>query len=65
VCRVDRTIAAHRSRGEPVDVMRGAFEIWESDEPSTRGIDALDRMRLIRDDIAAHRQELLADLRRR
>ena len=46
-------------------MIRGAFEIWESDEPTARGIDALDRMRLIRDDIAAHRQELLADLRRR
>ncbi len=43
---------------EPVPGTR--FETWETDEPSTRGIDGIERMRLIRDDIAA-RVRLLAD----
>lgn len=37
-----------------------SFETWEIDEPSTRGIEGIDRMRLIRDDIAA-RVRLLAE----
>lgn len=32
---------------------------WEIDEPSTRGIDGIERMRLVRDDIAGHVQQLL------
>ena len=38
-----------------------AFETWVTDEPSARGIEGLDRMRLVRDDIAAR----VADLHRR
>lgn len=34
---------------EPVHNTR--IEYWDTDEPSTRGIEGLDRMRLIRDDI--------------
>lgn len=33
-------------------------ENWDTDEPSERGIDGLDRMRLVRDDIAARVQRL-------
>ncbi|GGG11892.1 hypothetical protein GCM10007304_27330 [Rhodococcoides trifolii] len=29
------------------------LEVWDTDEPSARGIDGLDRMRLIADDISA------------
>lgn len=36
------------------------FERWDTDEPSDRGIDGIERMRLIRGDIAA-RVEALAD----
>lgn len=36
-----------------------AFERWDTDEPSERGIDGIERMRLIRDDIA-DRARLLA-----
>ena len=43
---------------EPVPGTR--FENWDTDEPSERGIDGIDRMRLIREDIAA-RVEQLAD----
>lgn len=37
------------------------FETWVTDEPSARGIDGMERMRLVRDDIAAR----VADLRDR
>ena len=35
---------------------------WDTDEPSERGIDGIDRMRLIRDDIDARVQALLTEL---
>ena len=37
------------------------FENWDTDEPSERGIDGIERMRLVRDDIVAR----VSDLRRR
>ncbi|MBA4022889.1 MAG: low molecular weight phosphatase family protein [Gordonia sp.] len=37
-------------------------EVWETDEPSQRGIDGIDRMRLIRDDIAARINDLTTRL---
>ena len=36
------------------------LQMWDTDEPSERGIDGIERMRLIRDDINA-RVEALAD----
>ncbi|MGW0038214.1 arsenate-mycothiol transferase ArsC [Gordonia sp. NPDC003376] len=39
------------ARIDPPDGVR--VEVWDTDEPSARGIDGLERMRLIRDDIAA------------
>ena len=36
---------------EPVDGTPA--EVWDTDEPSLRGIDGIERMRLVRDDIAA------------
>lgn len=38
------------------------FEVWETDEPSDRGIEGMDRMRLVRDDIHARVQGLYAEL---
>jgi arsenate-mycothiol transferase len=35
---------------------------WDTDEPSTRGIDGIERMRLVRDDINARVHALLAEL---
>ncbi|MBF6253934.1 low molecular weight phosphatase family protein [Nocardia farcinica] len=35
---------------------------WDTDEPSERGIDGIERMRLVRDDIAARVDHLLTDL---
>ena len=39
-------------------------EVWRTDEPSERGIDGIDRMRLIRDDIAARIRDLADRLAR-
>lgn len=39
------------------------FETWDTDEPSERGIDGLERMRLVRDDIAARVTDLADRLR--
>lgn len=47
---------------EPVDGMRGSIETWDIDEPSARGIEGIERMRLVRDDIAARVQRLLAQI---
>ncbi len=33
--------------------------VWDTDEPSTRGIEGAERMRLVRDDIARHVRDLL------
>jgi arsenate-mycothiol transferase len=38
------------------------FEVWETDEPSERGIEGMERMRLVRDDIGARVQKLYAEL---
>lgn len=46
---------------EPVQGTR--FETWDTDEPSERGIDGIDRMRLIRDDITARVRVLAEQLR--
>jgi arsenate-mycothiol transferase len=35
---------------------------WDTDEPLTRGIDGIERMRLVRDDINARVHALLAEL---
>lgn len=45
---------------EPVPGPR--FETWETDEPSARGIEGMERMRLVRDDIARRIAVLLTDL---
>lgn len=39
-----------------------ALENWDTDEPSERGIDGIERMRLVRDDIAARVDALAARL---
>lgn len=38
------------------------FEVWETDEPSERGIEGMERMRLVRDDISARVQTLYGEL---
>jgi arsenate-mycothiol transferase len=51
-------------RGAKVDPVAGIrFENWDTDEPSERGIDGIERMRLVRDDIAARVADLATRLR--
>lgn len=38
------------------------FEAWETDEPSTRGIEGMDRMRLVREDINTRVRKLYTEL---
>lgn len=45
----------------PADA-RGTLERWVTDEPSERGIEGLERMRLVRDDIDARVQQLIVEL---
>ncbi|WP_460965532.1 arsenate-mycothiol transferase ArsC [Pedococcus soli] len=52
-------ILGAEAKVEPVD--GPIFETWDTDEPSQRAIEGMERMRLIRDDIAAR----VTDLRRR
>ncbi|MBG6215946.1 arsenate-mycothiol transferase [Arthrobacter sp. CAN_A6] len=40
------------------------YERWETDEPSTRGIEGLERMRLVRDDIDERVRVLLGQFRK-
>lgn len=49
-----------KARVEPVEGTR--FENWDTDEPSERGIEGIERMRLIRDDIAARVQRLAHEM---
>ena len=47
-----------------VDPVEGPTYLnWDTDEPSTRGIEGIERMRLVRDDIATRVDELAARLR--
>ncbi|MDZ7882042.1 MAG: low molecular weight phosphatase family protein [Mycobacterium sp.] len=39
------------------------FQTWDTDEPSERGIDGIERMRLVRDDIAIRVTDLLDRLK--
>lgn len=45
----------------PADAV-GHLERWRTDEPSRRGIEGLERMRLIRDDIDFRVQKLVAEV---
>ena len=45
---------------EPREGMR--LEFWDTDEPSERGIEGMERMGLVRDDIKARVQKLYAEL---
>jgi len=50
-------------RDAKVDPVPGPrFQNWDTDEPTDRGIDGIERMRLVRDDIAARVDQLAAIL---
>jgi arsenate-mycothiol transferase len=57
----DRVIVLGRdAQVQAVDGTR--VENWDTDEPSERGIDGIERMRLVRDDIAARVRQLATDI---
>jgi arsenate-mycothiol transferase len=49
-------VLGSEARVEPV--AGTPVEVWEVDEPSRRGVEGAERMRLVRDDIAARVEEL-------
>lgn len=60
---VDRVIILGKdAQLELPDEARGNLQRWVTDEPSARGVEGMERMRLIRDDIDARVQVLVAEL---
>ncbi len=61
--QMDRVIVlGDEAAGEIDDDEVSAFDIWRTDEPSHRGIEGMERMRLVRDDIDRRVRTLLAEL---
>jgi len=62
LARVDGVVVLGREAlVAPVAGMAGTIQTWGMVEPSREGIEGMERMRLIRDDIAAPVEVLLAD----
>src|SRR5699024_7087213 len=60
--RVDRVVVlGNEARVDPAEPMVGTIDTWATDEPSERGIEGIDRMRFVRDDIDAVVPALLTD----
>jgi len=63
LARVDRVVVlGSEAVVTPLPGMAGTIETWETVEPSTDGIEGAERMRLIRDDIAARVATLVTEL---
>lgn len=63
LARVDRIVVlGDEAVVEPLPGMAGILETWHTDEPSERGIEGVERMRLVRDDIAERVRRLHAEL---
>lgn len=63
LARVDRVVLlGGEAHLDPAEGMVGTIETWLTDEPSDRGIEGIERMRLVRDDIDARVETLLAEL---
>ncbi len=61
VTNVDLVVTLGReAKVDPVPGTR--FENWDTDEPSERGIEGIERMRLVRDDIASRVTDLASRL---
>ncbi len=59
----DADVVVTLGREAEVDEVPGTrFENWDTDEPSERGIDGIERMRLVRDDIARRVDDLVRSL---
>lgn len=64
VAAADRVIVlGHDAHVESVDGRPA--EVWDTDEPSERGIDGIERMRLVRDDIRRRVEQLAQELTHR
>lgn len=62
LARVDRIVVlGEEATIDPVEHMPGTLDTWLPDEPSHRGIDGIERMRLVRDDIDARVRGLLTE----
>src|SRR5699024_12245275 len=62
LARMDRVVVlGDEAKVEPIESMAGTIETWVTDEPSERGIDGIERMRLVRDDIDARVRGLLTE----
>ena len=60
---VDRVVVlGSEAEVEPVEGMAGTIETWHTDEPSERGIEGAERMRLVCDDIDTRVRRLLGEL---
>ena len=58
----DVDVVVTLGREAHVDPMAGTrFENWDTDEPSERGIEGIERMRLVRDDIGERVRRLLGE----
>ena len=53
-------VLGNEAKVEPREGKR--LEVWDTDEPSERGIEGMERMRLVRDDIKARVRKLHAEL---
>lgn len=62
--RADRVVAIGAEAAQEFhdDDNAGTLVTWITDEPSDRGIEGLERMRLVRDDIDRHVRDLLAEI---
>lgn len=62
--RMDRVVVLGAEASVEIDHNNSAavLEVWHTDEPSDRGIDGLERMRLVRDDIGERVTALITEL---
>ena len=61
--RADRVVVLGTEARLDTEIpLDGRLETWETDEPSARGIEGMDRMRLIRDDITRRVEDLANSL---
>ncbi len=61
ITSADRVVVLGRD-AQVASVGGTPIEVWDTDEPSERGIEGVERMRLVRDDIARRVEALAADL---
>src|SRR5699024_493658 len=62
LARMERVVVlGDEAEVDPIESMAGTIEAWVTDDPSERGIDGIERVRLVRDDIDARVRGLLAE----